>query len=1281
MPTLKPELYTVAWIAPLEIEARAALQLLDHRHDGGFPMSRGDDYVFQAGDICGHNVIIATLPAGQEYGTGSAAALASQVKRFFPNLWFGLLVGVAAGLPDMDRKPQRDIRLGDILVGLPDMDHAGLVAYDLGREMAKDGFQLLRCGQILAHTETVVRSAIGSIKLRAPDDTKTFLPYFEAIKDREHADGTFADPGEDHDHLYRVNDDGTEYLVQRSKRHASKRTRVWYGSIGSGDKLIKNAQIRDQLKRKYGLIGLEMEAAGTMNRIPVGVVRGVCDYADEHKNKTWQPYAAAMAAAYAKAILCEIRAEGLGDASIPAKRKYSCEEETVTGSKPRKRTRSAKEGPTSDLTMIQTSRTEATLEPCNKNGRRIQRLSADQKMLLIESLYFDEIDARQRSIRTAHNKTCKWLLDAPEWRDWLNTKKLEDHHGFLWIKGKPGTGKSTLMEFASSYAFENMDGEMSIIAFFFSARGGELEKTTIGLYRSLLSQLLAQRPELECILELPGIPRGDGPLRPQWTIESLTLLLRHAIKKLGTLPLICFIDALDECDETQIREMISVLESCSKTARSAESRLHICLASRHYPHITIEKGLEITLERQAGHVQDIAQYLCDNLRIRPLKLSAPIRSDIQDKASGVFIWVVLVVGLLNKEYDRGRIHSLRQRLQETPPDLNALFYDIVTRNNQDIREFLLCIQWVLFTSRPLSPRELYFAIITGTEPNELKDCHFTSLVISKEVISNFILDVSKGLVEIVHDDQPIVQFIHESVREFLLREDGMAAIATADTRNRFEGTSHHALTQCCLHYIKTSVAGRPHDPETGAHKPIQTHHHLSESLINTWPFLKYATENILYHAGAAQASGVDQSSFLQGFRLEDWVLQNYLLFASRGIHKGKGDCPNETYLEKLFDNNRGAFSQLATLNTPGLDVGEWRLWTPIIESIASGDQVKFQSHLKARANTLRSEKLHTDPQRQKQTAERNSIVDIGRQSLSSWEASLVFSAAEQGDDELLTLVLAGKNIKMDFRDEHGRTPMMVAQDVRVVEVLIDNGAEINSKSRNGLTPLTQFVLKQNYTVVELLLKRGAEVNGRNERNDTPLFWVAGSGMKQAASVLLDHGASVDMRASDGLTPLAWAARSGNIGVAALLLEKGASAESADNELRTPLMWATQNQRMGCVALLLKKGANPNSADAEGRTPLSWAAAYNYCHILYLLLENGASVVHPDRQGKTPRDWAREGKQMVAEYVLRSWEEARSVQDRDNLFHFILERTIQRRSTTDTIINQRRKKGGSRCGYN
>jgi nucleoside phosphorylase len=306
MVQLDPDLYTVAWLAPLEIEAQAALHMLDKRHNGRFPLRRGDDYIFQAGEVCGHNIVIATLPAGQEYGTGSAAALAGQVKKFFPNLWFGLLVGVAAGLPDLSRAPPRDVRLGDVLVALGDNDGPGLVAYDLGKEIS-DGIKLLQCGHVLATNEAVVRSAIGIIKPSAPNDAGILQPYYQGIKDKEHAKGTFADSGQERDRLYEIGVNGLEKCVNRPRRPDSQRTQVWYGPIGSGEKLMKDAQKRNELRDTYGIIGLEMEAAGTMNRIPVGVIRGVCDYGDMYKNKEWQPYAAAMAAAYAKAVLAEIQ--------------------------------------------------------------------------------------------------------------------------------------------------------------------------------------------------------------------------------------------------------------------------------------------------------------------------------------------------------------------------------------------------------------------------------------------------------------------------------------------------------------------------------------------------------------------------------------------------------------------------------------------------------------------------------------------------------------------------------------------------------------------------------------------------------------------------------------------------------------------------------------------------------------------------------------------------------------------------------------------------------------
>jgi hypothetical protein len=124
-----------------------------------------------------------------------------------------------------------------------------------------------------AKTETVVRSAIGSIKALAPIHRNVFLQYCESIKDKQHSNGTFADPGQERDQLYQTVDENGSVakLVEQLLRPLLDRTKVWYGPTGSGDKLIKNTKKRDELRDKFNLIGLEMEAAGIMNTIPVGV--------------------------------------------------------------------------------------------------------------------------------------------------------------------------------------------------------------------------------------------------------------------------------------------------------------------------------------------------------------------------------------------------------------------------------------------------------------------------------------------------------------------------------------------------------------------------------------------------------------------------------------------------------------------------------------------------------------------------------------------------------------------------------------------------------------------------------------------------------------------------------------------------------------------------------------------------------------------------------------------------------------------------------------------------
>jgi hypothetical protein len=83
---------------------------------------------------------------------------------------------------------------------------------------------------------------------------------------------------------------------------------VHFGNIASSNQLQIFAVERNRVQREHDVICFEIEAAGVMYEYPCVVVRGICDYADSHKNKGWQNYAAATAAAYAKGLLSWIPA-------------------------------------------------------------------------------------------------------------------------------------------------------------------------------------------------------------------------------------------------------------------------------------------------------------------------------------------------------------------------------------------------------------------------------------------------------------------------------------------------------------------------------------------------------------------------------------------------------------------------------------------------------------------------------------------------------------------------------------------------------------------------------------------------------------------------------------------------------------------------------------------------------------------------------------------------------------------------------------------------------------
>ncbi|KFA80114.1 hypothetical protein S40288_04664 [Stachybotrys chartarum IBT 40288] len=151
-------------------------------------------------------------------------------------------------------------------------------------------------------------------------------------------------------------------------------------------------------------------------------------------------------------------------------------------------------------------------------------------------------------------------------------------------------------------------------------------------------------------------------------------------------------------------------------------------------------------------------------------------------------------------------------------------------------------------------------------------------------------------------------------------------------------------------------------------------------------------------------------------------------------------------------------------------------------------------------------------------------------------------------------------------------------------------------------------------LVQLLLNSGAEIESKDEMGQTPLSWAAIAGNKATIQLLLDNGAEIDARDERGQTPLSWAAAIENKDIVQLLLDNGANIESRDDRGRTPLSWAAMSKNKGIVQLLLDNGANIESRDDGDRTPLSWAALLKNKAIIELLLKNSTKIKLNDNRG-------------------------------------------------------------------
>lgn len=311
---LSRDSYRVGWICPLEVEQIAAMEMLDEEHPP-LPQPSGDTNVYNLGSINNHNVVIAGLPRS---GNCSAATVVTQMRMTFPNLKYGLLVGIGGGVPI--ETDSGVIRLGHVVVSEPTGIHSGAIQYDHGKARAG---HFERKGSLALPPTALLNAAREVAVRRQRMDYDPIWKNLERIQTGRRALRRFKFPGAANDHLYPTDykhqqegiscEDGACDKNQRIERSIDEDEDsfvvVHRGTIASGEMVIKDAKKRDDLAQEHGVLCFEMEAAGALTDFPCMVIRGISDYCDSHKNDEWHGYAAAVAAAYARQLFFHMSIE------------------------------------------------------------------------------------------------------------------------------------------------------------------------------------------------------------------------------------------------------------------------------------------------------------------------------------------------------------------------------------------------------------------------------------------------------------------------------------------------------------------------------------------------------------------------------------------------------------------------------------------------------------------------------------------------------------------------------------------------------------------------------------------------------------------------------------------------------------------------------------------------------------------------------------------------------------------------------------------------------------
>ncbi|KAI9162747.1 ATPase [Paramyrothecium foliicola] len=710
---------------------------------------------------------------------------------------------------------------------------------------------------------------------------------------------------------------------------------------------------------------------------------------------------------------------------------------------------------------------------------------SDDSQALLVSLYFPEMYARQRNIQRAHYDTCDWLFRSEEYRSWMDWIDVGTHYGLLWIKGKPGAGKSTIMREALRRAQLQHESTLTTIAaFFFNARGtSPLEKSPIGVYRSLLHQILQQ--DSAALFDLTVLHKRQAMYQSvvTWQEEELQDFLVRVLATPKSRPTIIFVDAMDECNDTEVRELVRFFSHLTKLSLKNGAKINVCLSSRHYPHISIDGCPEVVVEN--NNRGDISAFVTAEAETDACIES--LKDDIVQKSEGVFLWVVLVISMLKRSGRGKSVKWLRQRLSEIPPELDKLFTGLFVTIKPDEAEISIrLMQLVLCAREPLSLEQIHAALAFSLNPYESMDAWRDSVeyLESTRTKHEMIIELSRGLLEpiqtsfplfkesgtdkesleIVEGRNPAYQFIHETVREFFLSGKGFQLLDPETTLDVASGGHGTLALACARHFNATNKAW-------GVFMISRDRRDCQ--------LVYYSRAWLFYHIEAAEEAGVSQESVLH------IISQGSLLVQEAG-RLGTVESRVSPSASLLYAASElGAACTVSRLVAMGYNVNEpcsAPLRYPLLAAIAG---------CRLEMSPFRSQVHEHTVQKLMEYG-----ADIGLKDLRKRNALCVAVAATPN---VVEMILARKP-NINIKTTGGSTPLHLAADNdiygnEIIQQLIRHGANPNMVDDGGNTVLLRAMDYRSVDAISLatvqcLAQAPSKLNAKNKEGETALIRLA-----------------------------------------------------------------------------------------------------------------------------------------------------------------------------------------------